>query len=510
VACGVQKIEPTTSNQPPIALVVIQLRYPTVMNVPSGLLEELSAALGKKLRTNRAETLLYRYDAIAQGPAPVAVVIAETTSDVARALEICNRYRFAVVPRGGSSGLSGGAVPVGPCVVVATNRMTRLEVDANKRIARAQPGVVTDAIRAAAKPFGLYYAPDPASSRQSTIGGNIAENAGGPQCLKKGVTSDSVLELEFVTADGMVHRMDRSGLDIPGLLIGSEGTLAFVTDAVLKLEPIPQVTRTAFAVFNQLGQAGRAVALITARGLTPAKLELMDQNSIRAVEQFMQIGLPTDAEAILVSDCDGDDASTVAFEIESVADAFREAGAREVRLAQDAAEAAQLWKARRSVSPALGNIRPHRFNEDIVVPRSRLEPAMREMQELAMRYPQFPFAIFGHAGDGNLHPNILFNRRSDDVSVVDEFAHEIARVAIRHGGVLSGEHGIGLMKRGFMTEATPRATLETYWRIKRVFDPNNIINPGKLLPELEPEPEPAPALPPKRTGLGEREHDLTT
>jgi glycolate oxidase len=470
------------------------------------LLERLRTALGKKVRTDATETLLYRYDAIAQGPAPVAVIIAETTLDVATTLRLCNEAGFPVVPRGGSSGLSGGAVPVGPCVTIATNRMTRLEIDAERRIARAQPGVITDAVSKAAKPFGLYYAPDPASSRQSTIGGNIAENAGGPQCLKKGVTGDSVLELEFVTADGAVHRMDRSGLDIPGVIIGSEGTLAFVTDAVLKLAPIPKFTRTAFAVFHDLGKAGRAVALVTARGLTPAKLELMDQSSIQAVEQFMKMGLPVDAEALLVCDCDGDDLETVTHEIESVEAAFREAGATQVRLAATVEEAAQLWKARRSVSPALGNIRPHRFNEDIVVPRSHLEPAMREMREVAKRYPQFPFAIFGHAGDGNLHPNILFNRAHDDIETVDDFAHDIARVAIRHGGVLSGEHGIGLMKRGFMTEATPRATLEAYWRVKRAFDPKGILNPGKLLPDLEGER----VAPPPRTGLGETNLETTT
>ncbi len=451
----------------------------------SPIIQRLQRALGeKKVRIQFTETLLYRYDAIAQGPAPVAVVLTETTDDVAKTLKICNELSFPVVPRGASSGLSGGAVPIGDCVMIATNRMTRLEIDPIKRSARAQPGVVTDSLSAGAKPFGLYYAPDPASSRQSTIGGNIAENAGGPQCLKKGVTSDSVLELEFVTADGAIHRMDRSGIDLPGVIIGSEGTLAFVTDAVLKLEPIPKVTRTALAVFDELGQAGRAVALVTARGLTPAKLEVMDQNSIRAVEQFMRMGLPVDAEAVLVCDCDGDDADAVALEIEGVAEAFREAGAREVKLAQSLDEAAQLWKARRSVSPALGNIRPHRFNEDIVVPRSALEPTMREIQNIAEGYSQFPFAIFGHAGDGNLHPNILFDRTKDDIDTVDRFAHEIARVAIRNGGVLSGEHGIGLMKRPFMTEATPRTTLETYWRIKKAFDPNGIMNPGKLLPEL--------------------------
>jgi glycolate oxidase len=448
--------------------------------------ESLQKALGtKKVRSAMTETLLYRYDAIAQGPAPLAVVLAETTQDVSIVLAICNAAQMAVVPRGASSGLSGGAVPVGDCVMIATNRMNRLTIDAQQRLAHAQPGVITDAVSAAAKGYGLYYPPDPASSRQSTIGGNIAENAGGPQCLKKGVTGDYVLELEFVTADGTVHRANRNGIDLAGMIVGSEGTLAFVTDAILKLEPLPKVTRTAFAVFDELGQAGQAVALVTAQGLTPAKLELMDQNSILAVEQFMQMGLPTDAEAILVCDCDGNHPETVRLEIEGVAEAFRQAGARQVRLAATVEEAAQLWKARRSVSPALGNIRPHRFNEDIVVPRSKLEPAMRQMQQIAKNYPQFPFAIFGHAGDGNLHPNILFDRTKDDIGQVDHFAHEVARVALQHGGVLSGEHGIGLMKRPFMLEATPRTTLEAYWRIKHAFDPNGIMNPQKVLPNLE-------------------------
>lgn len=472
------------------------------MSRPAGatdVVARLRGRLASKVRTSVPETLLYRYDAISTGPAPVAVVIAETSWDVAETLRICNDAGFPVVPRGGSSGLSGGAVPVGPCVTIATNRMRRLEVDPARRTAVAQPGAITDDVSRTARPFGLYYPPDPASSRQSTIGGNVAENAGGPQCLKKGVTGDYVLELEFVTADGTVRRMDRSGLDVPGLLIGSEGTLAFVTEATLRLEPIPAFTRTAMAVFDEVGQAGRAVALVTERGLTPAKLELMDQASIVAVEQFVRLDLPTDAEAILVCDCDGDDLEVVAAEVGGVAGAFRDAGARRVTLAATPEEAAALWQARRSVSPALGNLRPHRMNEDVVVPRSALPEFMREIRELGKRHP-FPLAVFGHAGDGNLHPNILFDRATDDLAAVFELAHEIARAAVRHGGVLSGEHGIGLTKRPFMLEATPRATLEAYWRLKRTMDPNGIMNPGKLLPELD-GPPPARV---ERAGLGER------
>ncbi|HEX2863102.1 MAG TPA: FAD-linked oxidase C-terminal domain-containing protein [Deinococcales bacterium] len=451
--------------------------------VVGSLVTDLRRALGEKVRAHESETLLYRYDAIASGPAPLAVVLPEDERDVAEVMRICSAHRCPVVPRGAASGLSGGAVPVGPCVSIASNRMKRAAVDAPGRRAVVQPGVVTDELDALARAHGLTYAPDPASSRQSTLGGNVAENAGGPQCLKKGVTADAVLALEVVLADGSIARLDREtgGPDLAALFIGSEGTLGFVTEATVRLSPLPAVTRTAQAFFASLDDAGRAVALVTARGLTPAKLEVMDEVSMWAVDQFLHLGFPPEAKALLLADCDGDDLELVTAEIEAVLEAFREAGAVRASLAATAQEAATLWRARKNVSPALGNVRPNRMNEDIVVPRSLLPSVMAEIHALAAG-SRFPVAVFGHAGDGNLHPNILFDRPKDGTAEVEALAHEIARIALRAGGVLSGEHGIGLTKRGFMSEATPAATLDLYRRLKAALDPLGLLNPGKLLP----------------------------
>lgn len=449
----------------------------------TGYLKELQDAVGDKLRVELPDRLLFRYDALLQGEVPLAVVMAETTEDVVQTLKICDKHDLPVIPRGGASGLSGGVVPVKPSVVISTTRMKEVQIDPQAMTATVQPGVINQELQDALKPLGLYYPPDPQSGRQATIGGNIGENAGGPMCLKKGVTGDYVLELEFVTMQGDVYRMDRSGMDLPGLLIGSEGTLAFVTEAKLKLAVLPKYTRTARAIFSTLEDAGKAVALITARGLTPAKLELMDKASINAVEDAFQLGLPRDAEAVLVCDTDGNDLALVTAEIEAVKQAFDDAGATSSQIAQNDQQADTLWKARKSISPSLGRIRPQRMNEDIVVPRSKLPVVMREIRALGDASP-FPLAIFGHAGDGNLHPNILYSKQTDSWDEVDHLAHEIARVAIKYGGVLSGEHGIGLAKKPFMLEATPRATLEAYWAVKKVMDPKNLMNPGKVLPEL--------------------------
>ena len=455
------------------------------MTITAGsLVTELRRALGEKVRVHESETLLYRYDAIATGPAPLAVVLPETAADVALTMRLCVAHGCPVVPRGAASGLSGGSVPVGPCVTIASNRMRGVVIDAPNLRAVVQPGVVTDDLDALARAEGLTYAPDPASSRQSTLGGNVAENAGGPRCLKRGVTADAVLGLQVVLADGSILSLNRDdgGLDLAALFIGSEGTLGFVTEITVRLTPPPTFTRTVQAFFSSLDDAGRAVALITARGLTPAKLEVMDEVSLWAVDQFLHLGFPEGGKALLLSDCDGDDRATVDAEAQAVLKAFQDAGATACSLAADAAEAALLWRARKNVSPALGNVRANRVNEDIVVPRSKLPAVMREIHALAASSP-FPVAVFGHAGDGNLHPNILFDRAHDDVALVEALAHEIARIAVRAGGVLSGEHGIGLTKRGFMIEVTPPATLAAYRRLKDALDPNGLLNPGKLLPE---------------------------
>ncbi|RIH84466.1 putative FAD-linked oxidoreductase [Calidithermus terrae] len=442
------------------------------------LLERLSR---RKVLTDLPQRQLYRYDAIAVGETPAAVVLPETTQDVVEVVRFAKAAGLPVVARGAASGLSGGAVPVRESLVVAFTKMTRLELDPVRRIAIAQPGVVTAQISERARPHGLYYPPDPASFRTSTLGGNLAENAGGPMCFKRGVTGDYVRELEFVDAEGEVHRLGREAYDLPGLLIGSEGTLGLITEATVGLEPLPKHTRTLMAHFAEVGQAAEAVSKAIAAGAVPAKLEFLDQGCIRAVEDYLHLGLPVDAAALLLVDTDGDDPEVVAEELEWVAQACRAAGGA-VRLAQSPAEAAQLWQARRSVSPAIGRIRSKRMNEDIAVPRSSLPAVVREIEALGRRYG-LPLVQFGHIGDGNLHPNILYDPKTDPEERVWELAHEVARVALRHGGVLSGEHGIGLMKREFMSEAVDAQTLAILWDVKRRLDPEGRLNPGKVLPE---------------------------
>lgn len=452
---------------------------------------ELTRSLGpRKVLSNLSERRNYRYDAIQFGETPLAVVLPESTADVVTAVRAARAAGVPVVGRGAASGLSGGAAPAVPGLVISFTRMTRLEVFPERREARAQAGVVTLAVTEAARPFGLMYPPDPASLRTSTIGGNLAENAGGPLCFKYGVTGDSVTGLQFVDADGEVHELTRGAYDLAGLLVGSEGTLGLMTEASLRLAPPPRYTRTLRASFPEVGGCAEAVSRAIAAGAVPAKLEFMDGACVNAVEDYLALGLPRDAGALLLVDTDGDDLATVEEELALVEASCREAGGTVRRAATDA-EAAALWQARRSVSPALGRIRPQRMNEDIVVPRSALPQVVREIRALGDA-SGLPVVQFGHIGDGNLHPNILFDPRRESPEAVHALAHAIALVAIRHGGVLSGEHGIGSMKRPFMREAVDPVTLGALRDVKRALDPAGLLNPGKVLPDEEGDPHAHP------------------
>jgi glycolate oxidase len=440
--------------------------------------------MGKdKVLLDLPQRLMYRYDGIAVGQTPLAVVLPETTEEAVEVMKLAQKLGVSVVARGAASGLSGGSIPLKESIVISFTRMTGLTLDPLSRTASVQPGVINAQISEAAKPYGLYYPPDPASLRTSTIGGNLAENAGGPMCFKKGVTGDYVLALEFVDAAGQVHSMGRGAYDLGGLLIGSEGTLGLITGAKLRLEPLPRFTRTLMATFTEVGQAAEAVSQAIASGAVPSKLEFLDQGCIQAVESYVHMGLPVEAGALLLVDTDGDDLKVVEEELEWVAEACRAHGGS-VKIAADPQEAEALWKARRSVSPAIGRIRPKRLNEDIAVPRSALPTVVRRIEALGKKYG-FPLVQFGHIGDGNLHPNVMFDPAADDEDRVWELLHQIARVALEHGGVLSGEHGIGTMKRDLMTEALDSETLAALWRVKRAFDPEGLLNPGKVLPEMK-------------------------
>jgi len=442
---------------------------------------ELTRLLGpKKVLSALSERLNYRYDAIQFGETPLAVVLPESTADVVTAVRVARAAGLPIVGRGAASGLSGGAAPTQPGLVISFTRMTRLDIFPERREARAQAGVVTLAVTEKARPHGLIYPPDPASFRTSTIGGNLAENAGGPLCFKYGVSGDYVRALEFVDAEGEVHEVSRDAYDLAGLLIGSEGTLGLITEATLRLTPPPKFTRTLMASFAEVGACAEAVSAAIAAGAVPSKLEFMDQACVNAVEDFLHLGLPREAGALLLVDTDGDDLDTVEEERSLVEAACLEAGGT-VRRAEGDAESAALWQARRSVSPSLGRIRPQRMNEDIVVPRSVLPDVVREIRALGDA-SGFHLVQFGHIGDGNLHPNILFDPRKESADAVHDLAHKIAQVAIRHGGVLSGEHGIGSMKRPFMREAVDPGTLDVLWDVKRALDPAGRLNPGKVLP----------------------------
>ncbi|RJF73652.1 FAD-binding protein [Deinococcus cavernae] len=443
---------------------------------------ELTRQLGsKKVLHHLSERLNYRYDAIQFGVTPLCVVLPESTADVVAAVKVARAAGIPIVGRGAASGLSGGVTPLQESLVISFTRMTRLEVFPERREAVAQPGVVTLKVTEAARPHGLFYPPDPASFRTSTIGGNLGENAGGPMCFKYGVTGDYVKALEFVDEGGDVHRVTREAFDLAGLLIGSEGTLGLMTEATLRLIPPPKFTRTLMAHFAEVGQAAEAVSAAIAAGAVPAKLEFMDRACTNAIEDYLHLGLPREAEAVVLVDTDGNDLNTVDAELELVAQACQGAGGV-VKLAADPAEADALWQARRSISPALGRIRPQRMNEDIVVPRSALPQVVREIRALGDA-SGLHLVQFGHIGDGNLHPNIMFDPRIEDEGAVHDLAHKIALVAIRHGGVLSGEHGIGTMKRDFMTDAVDPVTLQALWNVKKALDPAGSLNPGKILPE---------------------------
>lgn len=447
------------------------------------LTHELSRTLGPhKVLTHPAERSNYRYDAIQFGVTPLAVVLPESTADVVAAVRVARAAGVPIIGRGAASGLSGGVVPLQESLVISFTRMTRLSIFPERREAVAQPGVITLKVTEAAKPHGLIYPPDPASFRTSTIGGNLGENAGGPMCFKYGVTGDYVRALEFVDESGEVHRVTRDAYDLAGLLIGSEGTLGLITEATLRLIPPPKHTRTLMAHFAEVGQAAEAVSAAIAAGAVPAKLEFMDRACTNAVEDYLHLGLPRDAEAVLLVDTDGDDLEIVEEERDLVEAACLKAGGV-VRRAADNAESDALWQARRSISPALGRIRPQRMNEDIVVPRSALPEVVRQIRALGDS-SGFHLVQFGHIGDGNLHPNIMFDPRTESTEAVHDLAHKIALVAIEHGGVLSGEHGIGTMKRDFMTDAVDPVTLGALWDVKRALDPTLALNPGKILPDL--------------------------
>jgi glycolate oxidase len=457
----------------------------------SQLIDRLVKIVGKESTLYTPEDLaVYSYDGTFVESRPDVILLPETTEQVSQIVKLAAEARVPLVPRGMGSGLAAGSIPMpSGGIVVCLTRMNRiLEIDTENATVRAEAGVVTADLQSAVERYGLFYPPDPSSIRHSTIGGNIACNAGGPRCLKYGVTGDYVLGLTVVLADGRILNTggkpikDVTGYDLNGLFTGSEGTLGLITEALLRLIAKPHCARTALAEFASLSDASLTVNAILTAGIVPATLELMDQTAIACIEEAMHLGLRTDVEASLLIETDGADEQTVLREIEACARICRESGARSVKMAQTEAERNSLWKARRSISPALARKAPNKLGEDITVPRSAIPEVIQRLRAISAKYG-LPIVIFGHAGDGNLHPNILFDKRQPEQwAKVERMVGEIFEASLALGGTLSGEHGVGVLKRPYLERALGPLSVEIQRHIKQALDPLNILNPGKMFP----------------------------
>ncbi len=449
---------------------------------------KIAALLGPKGCLDRPEDLtLYEYDGSVDKAKPDLVAFPRSTADVVALVNIAREHRVPIIARGAGTGLSGGSIPVQGGIVVAFARMNRvLEVDlANERIV-VEPGVVNLDVTIAVQERQFFFAPDPSSQRSCTIGGNVAENAGGPHTLAYGVTTNHVLGLEVVLPDGSVvetggKNLDLPGYDLTGLLTGSEGTMALVTKIVLRLMRKPEAVKTTLAIYDDAEDAGRTVTEITARAITPVAVEMLDGVMLRMVEEATHAGYPMDAAAVLLIELEGL-REAVEEQVEQVRDVCRLCNAREFRVARTAEERDLLWKGRKNAFGAVGRVSPTYYVQDGVVPRTQIAPTLRFIRSVAEQYGLTISNIF-HAGDGNMHPIIPFNpRKPGDLEKARAAGNAILRHCIRAGGTITGEHGVGMEKNELMAEMYSPDSIEMIARLKRLFDPDVQFNPGKLLP----------------------------
>jgi glycolate oxidase len=450
-------------------------------------LKEIESVVGKdNCLVNPEELLCYSYDASKLKGLPGCVVFPGNSEQVCEILKLANRDRFPVYPRGAGTGMVGAAIPSDGGLVMVLKRFNRiLEIDPDNMLAVVEPGVITGDFQKKVRQFDLFYPPDPASLEFSTLGGNVAMCSGGPRAVKYGVTRDYVLGLEAVLPTGsLIHTGTRTvkgvvGYDLTRLLVGSEGTLGVFTKILLRLLPAPEGVRTLMAVFPRLDDAARAVCDIIRQRVIPSTLELMDQATIRVVENYLHPGFPTDAEALLLIEVDGREC-LLDVDISTIERVCLQSGASEVQIAGTAAEREHLWRARRAISPALGQIKPGKINEDVTVPRTQIPALIRSIRELAERY-RLIIVNFGHAGDGNIHTNIMLDRNDpDELHRAERAVEELFRVVLDLGGTLSGEHGVGITKSPFFLWEVGSAGFDAMWRIKHALDPLNILNPGKM------------------------------
>ncbi|HET9042174.1 MAG TPA: FAD-linked oxidase C-terminal domain-containing protein [Burkholderiales bacterium] len=447
--------------------------------------------LGPGLLTAPDACVAFECDALtAHRHRPDLVALPQSAEQVQAILRTCHEYRVPVVARGAGTGLSGGALPVPGGLLLVLSRLDRiLEVDAARGIARLQPGVTNLAVSEAAAPFGLYYAPDPSSQVACTVGGNVAENSGGVHCLKYGLTVHNVLEVKLVTMDGELLTFGSETGEAPGLnllaaVVGSEGMLGVVVEVTVRLLPVPRRVELLLAAFADVARCAEAVGTLIASGIVPAGLEMMDAPAIRAADAFARCGYPLDAQALLLCEVDGLDAD-VALELERAREVLERAGATSVRVARSAEERSRMWSGRKSAFPAVGRLAPDYYCMDGTIPRRHLAAVLARIDELSREYGLAVANVF-HAGDGNLHPLILFDAGDENqLHRAERFGADILEACVAAGGTVTGEHGVGVEKLGPMCTQFDAQELEAFHALKRAFDPAGLLNPGKAVPTLQ-------------------------
>ena len=453
------------------------------------IIDELRKLLGpENVATDLQDLICYGYDATQMEFLPDAVVHPAGPEDVSAVLKLANREKIPVFPRGAGSGFTGGALPKGGGIVLVVTRMNRiLRIDTENLIAEVEPGVVTEQFQQEVEKLGLFYPPDPASLKFSTLGGNVAENAGGPRCVKYGVTRDFVMGLEVVLPTGEIIRTGTEtykavvGYDLTRLLTGSEGTLGVITKIIFKLLPLPEAKKTMLTIFDSIDGAAKAVSTIIGARIIPTTLEFMDYATLQCVDRRFNLGIPAEGRAVLIIEVDGD-RELIEKQAARIQELIAPLGLVQCKVARDAAESEALWRVRRLVSPSLRDVNPTKYNEDIVVPRSKVPDVIRQIEKIQQKY-DIPIVNFGHAGDGNIHVNVMIDK---EVPGMEEKAHEAIRevfqAALDLHGTMSGEHGVGLAKQPYIPMELSPVQIATMKAIKAALDPNNILNPGKMFP----------------------------
>ena len=436
--------------------------------------------------TDKADLICHSYDATQQKHLPDVVVYPASAAEISLILKMANAEKVPVFPRGAGSGFSGGSLPTKGGIVLVTSRLDKiLRIDEENLVAEVEPGVVTEQFQQAVEKVGLFYPPDPASLKFSTLGGNVAECAGGPRCVKYGVTKDYILGLEIVTPQGDVIRTGGQtmkgvvGYDLTKLMVGSEGTLGVITKIVIKLLPLPEAKKTMLVLFDSIDGAAQGVSAIIRGKIIPTTLEFMDATTIDCVRQATGLQIPEAARAVLIIEVDGDH-DLIERQAKRILDIVAPLGVVETRVAQTPAESEDIWKVRRQVSASLRKVNPDKFNEDICVPRSRVPEMIRAIEAIASKY-EIPIVNFGHAGDGNIHVNVMIDSSvPGELEKAEKAIEDIFAETLKLGGTMSGEHGVGITKAPYIPMELDPAAVAYMKTIKRALDPNNILNPGKI------------------------------